>query len=99
MRSNTRQVLEAFLKGKACNRCEAIHTDGKRVYSYAVVIAVKNLNTRDGYLVTSQKYSHTTTCQCHGIATGLTMAGKTVHYASQCEIDCDGKELTVELSA
>lgn len=78
MRSNTKAVLEAFLSGKTLNKCPAIHTDGRYVYSYGVVIATHDPKVMGGFLVTSTTYSRTTTCQTHGIHYGLILAKKSV---------------------
>lgn len=80
MRKNTIKVLDAFLNGKSIKPCPAIWTDGNRVYSYNTIIARKSDST---ILVTSERFSKTTTVHTNGLVFGLTSAGKNINFFSQ----------------
>jgi DNA topoisomerase VI subunit B len=41
MRKNISQVIEAFKQGKPL-RVDSVHTDGKKIYSYNLVIAERD---------------------------------------------------------
>jgi hypothetical protein len=79
MRKNTKEVLEAFINGKSCRKCESIHTDGRVVMSYSTVIAVRDPADSKRVLVTEAgAHSVTTTVHCNGLAFGLSSSGFTV---------------------
>jgi hypothetical protein len=64
MRANTRDCLAALKRGRHYRAGSgAIHTDGRVIMSYGVVIATPDPNDSTGLvrLVTCEKYSQTTT--------------------------------------
>lgn len=94
MRKNTEVVLKALANGKACKRCNTVHTDGKVVKSYFTVVAVPNPKDTGHWLVTQHgEHSVTTTVQTNGLALGLEMDGKRVSRVPQSEVDAAFDEL------
>jgi hypothetical protein len=87
MRKNTQAVLTALLAGKAKHACEAIHTNGRCVKSYAENIAAPSPGEKGVWLVTDAGWSRTTNNKVHDIAYGLTQAGFEVRSVSQVEVD------------
>ncbi len=71
MRKNTEQTLNAFLAGKACHKSESIWTDGLAVYSYTKPIASVDPENPHGFLVTTDRYSKTTTVHTNSVKSGL----------------------------
>ena len=90
MRKNTRDCLAALKRGKSYRAASgAVHTDGRVIRSYGVVIATPDPNDMSGLvrLVTNEKYSQTTTVQTNGVAVGLKAAGFEVRMADQAAVD------------
>ena len=86
MRKNTRQVIDAFLSGKALKKCHSIHTDGKVIYSYAEPIAALDPYVPGGYVVTSETYSRTTSNHTHSIRFELGLTKQHVSQVSESEL-------------
>lgn len=90
MRVNTRDCLAALKRGKAYRAASgAVHTDGRVIRSYGVVIATPDPNDMSGLvrLVTCEKYSQTTTVQTNGVAVGLKAYGFEVRLVDQVAVD------------
>ena len=90
MRANTRDCLAALKRGKAYRAASgAVHTDGRVIRSYGVVIATPDPNDMSGLvrLVTCEKYSQTTTVQTNGVAVGLKAAGFEVRLVDQASVN------------
>lgn len=88
MRQNTRDCLAALRRGKSYSgRSGAIHTDGRIIKSYGVVIATPDPNDPETFLVTEKKYSHTTTVQTNGVTVGLLAEGWKVRTVGQEEVN------------
>lgn len=84
MRKNTQEVMNAFYAGNLLKKCEAIHTDGKTIFSYKTPIA-----KRTGYnsaAVTEEKYSSTTTVHTNGVLVSLQEQGFRVERVSEREL-------------
>jgi hypothetical protein len=73
MRRNTEKVINALLAGKPAST-RTCFTDGVNVWSYNTLIATPILGERS-YLVTSKKYSKTTSEQVNALVLALTNAG------------------------
>lgn len=90
MRQNTRDCLAALRRGKSYRAASgAIHTDGRVIRSYGVVIATPDPNDPSGEvrLVTRGKYSQTTTVQTNGVSAGLKVLGYEVRLVDQDEVN------------
>ena len=93
MRQNTRDCLAALKRGRHYRAGSgAIHTDGRVIRSYGVVIAAPNPEDPEEYLVTEQRYSVTTTIQCRGVTVGLLADGWKVRTVDQAEVNRAGWE-------
>lgn len=88
MRANTRDCLAALKRGKRYRAASgAVHTDGRVIRSYGVVIAAPDPDDPEGFLVTEERYSVTTTIQCRGVTVGLLADGFKVRTVPQSEVN------------
>lgn len=88
MRANTRDCLAALKRGRHYRAASgAVHTDGRVIRSYGVVIAAPDPDDPEGFLVTEEKYSVTTTEQTRGVAVGLLADGFKVRIVPQSEVN------------
>jgi len=89
MRQNTVDCFAALLKGKSYQtKSGAIHTDGKKIFSYGTCIAVPVPGSEGHeWLLTMQKYSKTTTRQENALHALLCAAKRVVKLVSQAEVN------------
>lgn len=88
MRANTRDCLAALKRGKRYRAASgAVHTDGRVIRSYGVVIAAPDPDDPEGFLVTEERYSVTTTIQCRGVTVGLLADGFKVRTVDQAAVN------------
>lgn len=85
---NTDLVIVALSQGRRNRSCQAVHTDGKCVFSYEECIAAPDPNDPDGFLVTTKKWSRTTSKHASLIVFGLNATmKKNVTLAPQEEVN------------
>ena len=87
MRKNAEQVINAFFDGKATARNRTISTDGKVIFSYVTPIAAIDPFNENGYVVTKETYTRTTSCQTNAIRYYLTKLGKTYREVTGDELN------------
>lgn len=88
MRKNTRDCLAALRRGRHYRAASgAVHTDGRVIRSYGVVIAAPNPEDPEGFLVTDKRWSQTTTVQTNGVAVGLLADGFRVRRVEQSAVN------------
>lgn len=93
MRVNTRDCLAALKRGKSYRAGSgAVHTDGRVIYSYGQTIACPDPADPGTYLVTSKRWSQTTTVQTNWVYAGLLADGFKVRLATQEEVNRAGWE-------
>lgn len=87
MRKNTTLTLAALMAGQDKRPCEAVWTDGRSVYSYREPIAAPDPLNPGGFVVTSERFSRTTTVQTNGVDFGLSHHyGKTTRRVPHAEV-------------
>lgn len=73
-----KDIAEKFANGATKGRAGNVFIEGKNIYSYGYHFIIATRVTDDAYMVTTRKYSSSTSCQVRKVVQALNDAGKTL---------------------